>query len=212
VDGNAPRLAIETASFTDASAPANVAITVTVKNAGARSMVAALKPRMISFEVTGPDRTVSCPGWPPTHAMPRESYREYKPDAKASFTLLLDEVCPDSVFSRPGLYSVKAAVWANEGGDEVGVEGFTGRARATTPTLLRLQSAKDNFYLAPPKAVPTPKPAPDDDAATSSDGTPSTTPAPATNDAAPATNGAPTTTNAAPASGAAPSPAKPSGG
>ncbi len=201
VDANAPRLAVETTTFADASAPASAAITVTVKNAGARSMVAAIKPRMISFEVTGPDRTVSCPGWPPTHAMPRESYREYKPDAKTSFTLLLDEICPESAFSRPGLYSVKAGVWANETGDEAGVDAFTGRARATKPTLLRLLSAKDSFYIAPPKAVPTPKPAADDAApakpavdettpASPAAPSPDAAPAPATNGAAPSPTGA----------------------
>ncbi|MFO0589534.1 MAG: hypothetical protein U0441_18495 [Polyangiaceae bacterium] len=182
VDQNAPRLAIETSAFADASAPASAQLTVTIKNAGARSMVAAIKPRMISFEIVGPDRTVTCPAFPPTHALPRESFRELKPEGKTSFTLLLDEVCPDDVFSRPGLYSVKAGVWANENGDEVGVTGFTGRAKASDPTLLRLQSAKESFYFSAPKAVPTPKPPPDSDApapATPADGSaPASEPAP----------------------------------
>jgi hypothetical protein len=117
---------------------------------------------MLSFEVVGPDRTVKCSAYPPTRAIPREGYREYKPDASASFTVVLHEVCPDSVFSRPGLYAVKAAVWANEAGSEVGVDGFTGRASATTATLLRLQAARDPFYREAPKAVPTPKPPSDD--------------------------------------------------
>ena len=128
---------METAGFTEASAPASAAITVTVKNVGARSMVAAIKARMISFEVTGPDRTVSCPSWPPTHAIPRESYRELKPEAKTSFTLLLDEVCPDNVFTRPGLYSVKAGVWANENGDELGDKGLA--------SILASPTAREKF-------------------------------------------------------------------
>lgn len=164
VDQNAPRLVVETSAFSDASAPASASISVTVKNGGGRAMTAAIKPRMISFEVTGPDHTVTCPSWPPTHAIPRESYREYKPNATTSFTLLLDEVCPDVAFSRPGLYSVRAGVWANESGDEIGVAGFVGRAKAAEPTLLRLQSGKESFYREAPRAVPTPTPKIEDDA------------------------------------------------
>lgn len=143
-------------------------MTVDVKNAGGRAMLAALRPRMIAFEVSGPDRVVTCSAWPPTRAIPREMYREYKPSGKTSFTILLGEVCPAEVFSRPGLYRVKASIWANESGAELGLDGFTGRASATESTLLRLQTAREPFYRDPPKATPTPKPEmPEDDGETS---------------------------------------------
>jgi hypothetical protein len=203
VDMNAPKLAVSMSTFADASKPSSASVTVTVKNAGGRPMVAALRQRMLSFEVVGPDRTVTCFAWPPTHAIPRDGFREYKPDASTSFTVLLDEVCPDEVFSRPGLYAVKAGIWANEPGTEIGVDGFTGRAKATAPTLLRLQSAKDPFYREPPKAVPTPK-APTDDAAPS--------PAvPSVPGSAPAAQSpaAPSAPSAAPSAPPAPSPATP---
>jgi hypothetical protein len=167
VDAKAPKLGVSSQAFSDASAPRAATVTVEVKNAGGRPMVAALRPRMLSFEVSGPDRVVTCASWPPTRAIPREMYREYKPDGKTSFSVLLNEVCPADVFSRPGLYRVRASIHANESGSELKLDAFTGRASATEPTLLRLQSAREPFYRDPPKAVPTPKPEmPEDDADT----------------------------------------------
>ncbi len=158
VDAKAPKLGVSMSAFSDASVPRTASVTVEVKNAGGRPMVAALRPRMIAFEVSGPDRVVTCGAWPPTHAIPREMYREYKPEGKTSFSILLHEVCPADVFSRPGLYRVKASVNANESGAELGLDAFTGKASATEPTLLRLQSSREPFYRDAPKAVPTPKP------------------------------------------------------
>ncbi|MEZ4308764.1 MAG: hypothetical protein R3F14_12055 [Polyangiaceae bacterium] len=122
-------------------------------------MLAALRPRMISFEVQGPDRVIVCTAWPPTHAIPREGYREYKPGGSTSFTLLLREVCPDEVLTRPGLYRVSASFTANEPGTELGLDAFTGKGAAAEPTLLRLQTSRDPFHCSP-KAVPTPAPRP----------------------------------------------------
>lgn len=156
VDQNAPRLAVDMAPYSDASAPRTAQVTVSVKNAGGRSMTAALRPRMIALDVIGPDRRMSCAASPPTNAVPREGYREYKPGGSTSFTLLIEEACSDRVFTRPGLYQISATVHANEAGASVNIEAFTGKASALEPTLLRLQSSREPFYRDPPKAVPTP--------------------------------------------------------
>jgi hypothetical protein len=157
VDQMAPRLAVEIPGSTDASGPRGVSVTVKVKNAGGRAMLAALRPRMLFFEVTGPDRTVICPASPPTNAIPREGYRQYKAGDAASFTLLLEETCPDSPFTRPGLYRVHAGIQANESGAELKLDAFTGAGATTTPALLRLQTSRESFYRDAPKAVPTPR-------------------------------------------------------
>lgn len=156
VDANAPRLGVEAPAFVDASAPRSASITVTIKNAGGRPMLAALRPRMLSFEVIGPDRTATCPAGPPTHAIPREGYREYKPGSSTSFTVLLEEACGGNLFSRPGLYRVNAGIEAKESGAELDLDAFTGKATTREPALLRLQTARDPFYRDPPKPVPTP--------------------------------------------------------
>lgn len=161
----APRLAVEVPAFTDASAPRHASVKVTVENAGGRPMLAALRARMLSFEIAGPDRTVTCPSSPPTNAIPREGYRELKAGGSTSFTILLEEACPDSPFTRPGLYRVSAGVHANEKGAELDLEAFTGKGATTAPGFLRLQGAREPFYRDPPKAVPTPRPEmPADDA------------------------------------------------
>lgn len=156
VDANAPRLGVEVPVFVDASAPRSASITVTIKNTGGRPMLASLRPRMLSFEVIGPDRTATCPAGPPTHAIPREGYREYKPGSSTSFTVLLEEACGSALFSRPGLYRVNAGIEAKESGAELDLDAFTGKALTREPALLRLQTARDPFYHDPPKAVPTP--------------------------------------------------------
>jgi hypothetical protein len=154
----APRLGVELPDFTDVSGPRNASVTVTVKNTGGRPMLAALRTRMLSFEVAGPDRTVTCPSSPPTNAIPREAYREYKPSGSTSFTILLQEACPEDLFTRPGLYRVNAGIHANESGSALGLDAFTGKGATAAPALLRLQSAKEAFYRDAPKAVPTPRP------------------------------------------------------
>lgn len=164
VDANAPRLELTTSAHADASAPRRISVTVTATNAGQRPMVAALRARMLSFKVQGPDKTTLCEAAPATHAIPRDRFQTIKAGGSTSFTLLLAEVCPPETFARAGLYRVWPTLHALESGKEVEVSAYTGVIAARAPTLVRVQSSTRPYYKAPPKAVPTPRPAPSEDA------------------------------------------------
>lgn len=163
VDANAPRLELTTSAHADASAPRRISITVTATNAGQRPMIAALRSRMISFKVEGPDKTVICESTPMTNAIPRDRFQTIKAGASTSFTLLVAEMCPQETFARAGLYRVWPTLHALETGKDVGVSAYTGVVATKTPTLVRVQTSSKPYHKEPPKAVPTPKLAPAED-------------------------------------------------
>lgn len=163
VDANAPRLEIKPQAFADAAAGRNVSITTTAKNAGRRAMTAVLRPRMLGYRVEGSDGVLDCLAAPPTHAVPRDMYRSYKPEATTSFTVLLAEVCPRDTFARPGLYRVTPTLFAQEHGRELGLTAHTQVVEAPAATLVRVQTGPEPFYATKPKAVPTPRQTIEDD-------------------------------------------------
>lgn len=158
VDANAPRLEIEGSDFVDAGAERSASITVKAKNAGRRSMLAVLRPRMLSFRIDKPDGTgaVCGPDASP-RGMPRDSYKNYKAGESTSFSVLLGEVCPRGTFSRPGIYKILPTLHAEQSGAEHGITAFTAVVDAPKPTILRIKEGTEPFHLRPPKAVPTPK-------------------------------------------------------
>ena len=159
IDANAPRLELSAETYEDASAPRHIAVTVTAKNAGNRAMTVALRTRMLSFKVEGPDQTITCEAAPATHAIPRDRFQTLKPGGKTAFTVLLAEACPREAFKRAGLYRVWSTLLALESGKDVGVMAYTGVISAPAPTLVRLQTAAEPYHRHAPKAVPTPAPA-----------------------------------------------------
>jgi hypothetical protein len=163
VDANAPRLEIKPQAFADAAAGRNVSITTTAKNAGRRPMMAVLRPRMLGYRVEGPDGVLGCAAAPPTHAVPRDMYRSYKPGATTSFTVLLAEVCPRDTFARPGLYRVTPKLFAQEHGRELNLTAHTQVVESPEATLVRVQTGPEPFYATKPKAVPTPRQTIEDD-------------------------------------------------
>lgn len=158
IDENAPRLEISVGRYQDAAAERNLSITVTAKNAGHRPMLAALRPRMLSFMVVGPDGAeTECGANTLPRGMPREAFRSYKAGETTGFTVLLAEICPRRTFSRPGLYRVTPTMHAEESGSSLGLKAFTAVVSASAPALVRVQTGPEPFYSAPPSAVPTPK-------------------------------------------------------
>ena len=166
VDENAPRLEVTSDPYSDAAAPRDIRIGVTVKNVGHRPLLVAIQPRNFAFKVSGPDGRSVCDHFPTTHAVPRDFFRKLKPNDSASFSVMLNEQCPRLDFGRAGLYTVLPILHAVETGSELGLSAWTGVARGKAPTLLRLATSRLPFYKSPPQAVPTPKPQADADADT----------------------------------------------
>ena len=87
--------------------------------------------------------------------------RTLNPNQSIKMTLLLGEICPVDVFSRPGLYKVQATLDANESGADLGLTAFTGSS-VSEHGWLRLANGPEPFYSTMPKPIPTEKLADDE--------------------------------------------------
>jgi hypothetical protein len=162
-DYNTPRLEVDTQKFEDASGASDISVVVHAKNDGRREMLAALRSRMLSFEVTGPilldaprrDRQIECPAPAPRNATPREMFKSYRPDESVSFNVLVAELCPKNTFLRPGLYRVRPTLHATQSGAELGLKAHTETSRSLHETLVRVHTGRLPYHLQPPRAVPT---------------------------------------------------------
>jgi hypothetical protein len=157
VDENAARFELGGTAFVDAVNGFKVAVTLTAANAGHRPTLAAVRPRMMSFRIDGPNGVLHCHASPPSRSIPRNGYQTIKPGGATSMTILLAEACGRDPFRRPGLYKVTPTLHLNESGAEVGVAAFTGVIRAREPTLVRIQAGPESFYVKAPKALKAPR-------------------------------------------------------
>jgi hypothetical protein len=152
VDEQAAYLDVITEPFLEAQSASKIVLRVKVANVGKRPTVAAVRPRMISIQISGPDGERECEVPPGRHGVPRESFRVIKPGQSVPMTLLLGEICSVEAFARPGLYVVRATLNATESGEEYGLSGYTGVSQADAPTLLRVATGTEPFYVGPPKS------------------------------------------------------------
>jgi hypothetical protein len=157
VDQNAAAFGLTTAPYSDAYAAREVRIDATVTNTGHRPATVALRPRMLGFHIVGPDgRTQDCEASPASQTMPRDMFREMKPGASVSLSVLVAEQCPEVRFDRPGLYHVTAKLSALEEGERFALDTWTGTALAPEPTLVRVATGSEPFDPSTPVALPTP--------------------------------------------------------
>ncbi|HVY47663.1 MAG TPA: hypothetical protein VHB21_17360, partial [Minicystis sp.] len=154
VDERAPRIELSIDKFVDASAPNHIVMTFRAKNTGERPMFVVLRPRMLGLNVDGPDGFKRCEAQPSTGAVPRDAFRTLKPGDTVTMSLLLGEICPLDVFSRPGLYKVQATLDANESGAEIGLSAYTGES-ISEHGWLRLATGSEPFYATAPRAKKT---------------------------------------------------------
>jgi hypothetical protein len=126
-------------------------ISVRARNAGGRPMTVVLRDRMIRVAVEGPTGSFRC-AYPRVErdATSRQLFRTLAPGQRVSLGARLTELCGHDVFRRPGLYRVTVTVRADETGGAYGFDGWTGEARADPTTLVRVLSAPEAFYEAPP--------------------------------------------------------------
>jgi len=155
IDEKAPRLALEAPRFAQASSPRDLVVRFLARNVGHRPMRVVLRARMLSFDVDGPGGPIRCEAAQAKRdATPRELFRTLAPGAAVPIAVRLDEACDNEAFRRPGLYRVAAALHADASDEARGLPAYTGLAVAPQATLVRLLSADEPFYAAPPEATP----------------------------------------------------------
>ncbi|HZO12776.1 MAG TPA: hypothetical protein VFB62_05950, partial [Polyangiaceae bacterium] len=74
-DALAARLSLTTSHYSDASRPTDISLSVQAHNVGQRPLFVALRGRMLSFHIEGPDGPVECPRATTEHKVPRDLFR-----------------------------------------------------------------------------------------------------------------------------------------
>jgi len=99
-----------------------------------------LRPETLAFEVSSPKGVVYCSGKTHPASAIAEVYSEIPPHGRASTSVLLASICPDTTFKSAGLYTVEARVdTRHASGKSIGLETFDGLVRANDPTLVRIR-------------------------------------------------------------------------
>lgn len=95
---------------------------------------------LVSFQVTGPDGTVTCDPQPDERAPDRLAYTALSPGGSITVTSRLAELCPGDSFQRPGLYVIEAQLDAFADGKEHGFEAFVGKLVSPRTVVVRIRS------------------------------------------------------------------------
>jgi hypothetical protein len=123
----------------DAKTARGVTVAVSIVNRGKESKHLYFRREGLSFEVSGPNGTVTCEPGPDSRAPDRQSFSRIKPGGRVTATSRLIELCPDGTFDDPGLYLVDTSFTASRDGAEFGFEAFTGRFESREPVSVRVQ-------------------------------------------------------------------------
>jgi hypothetical protein len=153
VDQNAARLELTASPYAEAVNGFKVSVTVTLSNVGHRPALAAVRSRMVSFRVDGPDGVLHCHAARPSFAMQRQGYVTLKPGGSTALTILVTEACGSDLFRRPGLYRIKPTLHLDESGAELGLAAVTGSIHALEPTMVRVAEGPLPFHKHHPHAM-----------------------------------------------------------
>jgi hypothetical protein len=167
-DELAASLTLTATRFDDASRPTDIQLSVQAHNSGERPIFVALRSRMLSFVVSGPDGVVPCKRKTENNYVARDHFRTLHHGKHVHLSVMLAELCPPNTFDRPGLYAAAPVLHVDADGREYGLMGLTGTVTARDPgrvggthrsdedtTLIRIRQGRLPFYKEPPVQVPT---------------------------------------------------------
>jgi len=171
-DELAARLTLTASPYADALHPSGIELQVVVHNTGQRPLFVALRDRMLSFEIEGPDGHVHCAQQSTGHKVPRDLFHLMHHGTSVQLGVMLAEICPKQTFQRPGLYLATPALHASAEGREYGLSAATGVATSAgaakvrtkrngaPATLVRVRRGTRPFYKPPPPPAPAPSAGP----------------------------------------------------
>jgi hypothetical protein len=161
-------LTLTASEYDDAWRPTGVQLSVQAHNTGQRPIFIALRSRMLSFVVHGPDGLVKCRRKTSHHEVPRDLFRTLQHGKHVHMSVLLGELCPPRTFDRPGLYVAAPILHADANGAEYGLSAITGTVTSREPgkvggthkvtddmTLIRIRHGRKRYHKEPPIQIPT---------------------------------------------------------
>ena len=164
------RMTLTASHYADARRPTDISLSVEAHNTGERPVFVALRSRMLSFRVEGPDGVFKCRRLSRRHHVPRDLYRSLQHGKHVHMNVMLSEVCPPGAFDRAGLYIATPRLHADADGGEYGLIALTGvvttrdpgkpsgkHIKADDATLIRMKRSHNGrrFYRRPPAQLPT---------------------------------------------------------
>ncbi len=138
-DPDPVHLVLRSSRAVDAESGENLAVTVTVRNDGKRSVRLRLRPETLGFEVTSSSGVQHC-AWPtPPSAPAREYFTTLAPGGSESLSVLIGDYCGRTPFEQPGLVVARPDLDTRRaGGEAIGLKTFDGVVIAATPSVVRL--------------------------------------------------------------------------
>jgi hypothetical protein len=134
-----PRLSLRGPTSVDAATPNEIAIPITLRNDGVRSVIVRFRPEVIGFDIIGSGGVEQCV-WPamPAAAM-TEMFTTLPPKGSETLELTLSSYCTGHGLDDAGLIVVRPRVdTRNASGAPVGLRSFDGEVIAMVPTIVRL--------------------------------------------------------------------------
>jgi hypothetical protein len=135
-----PTLALELTQGSDAASFSSATATLRLVNHAKTLRRIYFRRELVSFQVTGPDGTVTCDPQPDERAPDRIAYTALNPGGSVTVTSRLAELCPGDSFQRPGLYVIEAQVDAFASGKEHGFDAFVGKLVSARTVVVRVRS------------------------------------------------------------------------
>jgi hypothetical protein len=162
------KMTLTATHYADARRPTGVQLSVQAHNVGERPLFVALRSRMLSFRVLGPNGMVLCRRQSVDHEVPRDLFRTLHHGKHVHMDVLLAELCPPGTFDRPGLYYAIPTLHADADGRQYGLSAVTGIVTTRDPgdpggthridddaTLIRITRGRLPFYRGRAKELPT---------------------------------------------------------
>ena len=150
-DPNAPKLELTATARVDSADEKTVATTLTLKNVGRREARVHMRRDNLLFDIDGPDGSAHC-GLPSTRrSIPRDMVDSLAPGGSRSFEVWMGEMCPNSVFDRPGLYRIRAGLAFPPAPAPDGQRAWARTVVSEEPILVRIRKGRLPFYTSPPQ-------------------------------------------------------------
>jgi len=148
----APRLALHVPARLDASRPEQLAVPVTLANEGSRPVTLLLRAETVGFDVEGAMGRSEC-RWPTQVGAPiREVFSRVAAHGRATVSVLIGALCPDTAFEQPGVYTIRPQLdTRHASGATIGLHTFDGEVVGTAPLLLRVREPRSPSLTAEPK-------------------------------------------------------------
>jgi hypothetical protein len=153
IDSRAPDLELSAPLRVEGESELTVAIPFTIKNTGGRATMLHIRRDNMLFDIEGPDGSAHCGSVPFDRQIPNDLFGALRPGAARELDVWVGELCPNTVFDRPGLYQLRPTLVFPSSAPGMPIHTWTTPLRIAEPILVRISRGRLPFYAEPPHVV-----------------------------------------------------------